>query len=198
MINIVFVDDEYIHEKVWHKYLKDVDFKYFISIYESPKKALEEIANFGYNTIIVLDMKMDELDGDKFLHAIREKDIFIPVIIYSANAMMGKTTNLNQLIKDNIFSYIDKGQHEELVRTIKDAATMIKDAIPLELSEALHEFLNKRPERKETLILTKDNQKLTLQEVENEINKKSEIGIDYQKALYKMSFERLIRQEEKL
>jgi len=198
MINIVFVDDEYIHEKVWHKYLKDVDFKYVISIYDSPKKALEEIANFGHNTIVVLDMKMDELDGDKFLHAIREKDIFIPVIIYSANAMMSKTTNLSQLIKDNIFSYIDKGQHEELVKTISDAVTMIKDAIPLELSEALHEFLEKRPERKDAVIMTKEGHTLTFKDIENEINKKSSIGIGYQKALYKMSFERLQRQEEKL
>jgi len=198
MINIIFIDDEYIHEKIWHKYLKDVTFKYDITIYDSPNKALSEIANFGHNTIIVLDMKMDELDGDKFLHEIRKKDIFIPVIIYSANAMMSKVTDLTQLIKDNIFSYIDKGQHEELVKTICDAATMIKDTIPLELSEALHEFLEKRPDRKQIIIMTKDGNALTLKDIEHEINNKTQIGLDYQKALYKMSFERLQRQEEQL
>ena len=198
MINIVFVDDEYIHEKVWHKYLKDVDFKYFITIYDSPKKALEEIVNFGHNTIIVLDMKMDELDGDKFLHAIREKDIFIPVIIYSANAMMGSNSNLNQLIKDNIFSYIDKGQHEELVKTIHAAVTMIKDAIPLELSEALDEYIERHPTQKNIKFSTANGRQISLGEIVNELYKQTPDAIEYAKSLYKMSFEDLLREKKKL
>lgn len=195
MINIVFIDDERVNPKVWTKYLKDVDFEYVITVYDSPNKALSEIIEFGNNTIIVLDMRMPELNGDKFLHQIRNLSINIPVIIYSGNA---KNTNFSELIKDNIFSFINKGQHEELVKTISAAANMIKDAIPLELSEALHEFLEKRPERKDTTIITKNGDELTFKELENLINNKSEIGVDYQKALYKMSFERLLRKEEEL
>lgn len=198
MINIVFIDDERINEKVWHKYLRDVNFEYEITIYESPKQALSEMVEFGNNTIIILDMNMPELHGEEFLHRIRNNNIHIPVIVYSGNVKFANNSKFNQLIKDNIFTYIEKTNREEVVISISAAADTIRDAIPLELSEALSEFLEKRPERKNNIIMTKSGEEFSFAELEKLINSKSEIGVDYQKALYKMSFDRLLRREEKL
>ena len=102
------------------------------------------------------------------------------------------------MIKENIFSYVDRGQHEELVKAISNAVNMLKDAIPLELSEALHEYLEIFPEQKEIEIMTASGKNISLSEIEDNINRRTEDGIDYTKSLYRMSFEDIVKARKKI
>lgn len=206
MVNIVYLDDEIFSMNGGTKEdaidllksdLEDICDEFELFVFDDANEAMNRIKQLGNNTIMILDMQMPKMDGADFLSKLRSEDITIPVIAFTGNDNEDKYM---QLMENDIFSYVKKAEkdYSKLIMYINKAIEKFKDNIPLELSEALHEFLEKRPERKETIIMTKDGDTLTLKDIEDEINKKTKIGLDYQKALYKMSFERLQRQEDKL
>lgn len=206
MVNIVYLDDEIFSMNGGTKEdaidllksdLEDICDEFELFVFDDANEAMNRIKQLGNNTIMILDMQMPKMDGADFLSKLRREDITIPVIAFTGNNNEDKYM---QLMENDIFSYVKKAEknYSKLIMYINKAIEKFKDNIPLELSEALHEFLEKRPERKETIIMTKDGDTLTLKDIEDEINKKMKIGLDYQKALYKMSFERLQRQEDKL
>jgi len=204
MINIIMLDDKFSNpndekHKLWKRTLKNVNNGNFIlELYGSPNSALDRVKNLGKNTIVILDMQMSEMDGAEFLVKLRDNEITIPVIGYTAN----KNDELIQdLLKNDLFSYIRKGTKEsrsELVEYINKAIEKFKDNIPLELTDALEEYLNRRPERKEKKVHTKDGRVVQFGDILNEMHKNTEMGVDYQKALYKMSFEALLDGEKQL
>jgi CheY-like chemotaxis protein len=184
--------------ELWKKKLKNVDSEFNLELNNSPKEVLNRIKYLGQNTIIILDMKMSEMNGAEFLKMLRKKRITIPVIGYTANK---NDELIDDLLKNDIFSYIRKGQKEsrnELVEFINKAIEKFRDRIPLELTDALEEYLNRRPERKEKRIHTKNGRVIRFGDILKEMNNNTEIGVDYQKALYKMSFEALLDGEKQL
>ena len=206
MVDIVYLDDEIFSMNGGTKEdaidllksdLENISDEFELFVFDDADEAMNQIKQLGNNTILILDMQMPEMNGADFLSNLRAENITIPVIAFTGNDNEDKYM---QLMENDIFSYVKKAEkdYSTLTKYINKAIEKFKDNIPLELSEALHEFLEKRPERKDTVIITKDGYRLTLKDIEEEINKKTKIGLDYQKALYKMSFERLQRQEEKL
>jgi len=195
MINIIILDDELENTEdnieLWESDLEEVKSKFNLEIYSSPIKALERIRSLGKNTIIILDMQMEEMNGAIFLKALRDDNITVPVIGYTGNT---NDDLLLDLLKNDLFSYVRKASSNpmELIEYINKAIEKFKDNIPLELTDALSEYLERHPEAKNIEIIVKeDGSSLTLENIEKEINKGSPFGIDYQKALYKMSFEDL-------
>ena len=203
MINIIMLDDKFddlLDKKLefWKKKLKNVESEFSLELNNSPKEVLDRITNLGHNTIIILDMQMSEMNGAEFLKILRDKKITIPVIGYTANK---NDELIDDLLKNDIFSYIRKGKKEsrdELVEFINKAIAKFRDRIPLELTDALEEYLNRRPERKEKKIHTKDGRVIRFGDILDEMNNNTEMGVDYQKALYKMSFEALLDGEKQL
>lgn len=206
MVNIVYLDDEIFNISggtredsidLLQSDLEGISDEFDLFVFDDAVEAMDRIKLLGNNTIVILDMQMPKMNGADFLSTLRTEKITIPVIAFTGNNNEDKYM---QLMENDIFSYVKKAEEDysKLTMYINKAIKKFKDNIPLELSEALHEFLEKRPERKATIIMTKDGRTLTLNDIEDEINKKTKIGLDYQKALYKMSFERLQRQEEKL
>jgi len=233
MVNIVFLDDEifasYAEEDraevydTWRSDLEDNledDFELFL--YNSADNALEKIKELGNNTIVILDMKMPEMDGPTFLKMIREEEFTIPVIAYSAdkvakneieellnNSAYSKEKILEylkekdyfikeemkeDLLKNDIFTYVQKAQSDlsNLVEAINKAIEKFKDNIPLELGEALSEYLDRNPKLKDTMISVKENgeeKEVPFSEIQEQMNKGTTFGKDYQKAIYKMAFE---------
>ena len=70
---------------------------------------------------------------------------------------------------------------------------MKKDVIPYELIEALQGYLDRCPEKKKIKILSSNGTTILMGDMPSEIKKRTKIGIDYEKSLYKMAFEDLIR-----
>jgi len=201
MIKIIVLDDELESNldniELWESDLEEIDSNFKLEIYNSPKKALENIEHLGHNTIVILDMQMPEMNGVKFLKELRNRGITIPVIGYTGNS---NDNLLIDLLKNDLFSYVRKARDDstELVKYINKAIEKFKDNIPLELTNALEEYLNRRPERKEKKIHRKDGRAIRFGDILEEMNNNTEIGVDYQKALYKMSFEALIDEEKQL
>lgn len=63
---------------------------------------------------------------------------------------------------------------------------------PLELIQALRNYFYRFPEKGNTRVMSKCNTNLQMKDIPDEILKGTEIGIDYEKAMYKMAFEDLI------
>jgi len=200
MINIIILDDEYKGKEsdfkdIWNSKFERANIQSNVTIYYSPNQLLKDIALFSLNSILILDLKMDEKDGLSVLHEIRNQHIHIPIIIYSGTI----TDNMYEnMAKDNAFTFVDKPKQKELISAVQEATKLLEDAIPLELSDALNEYLENRPERKNKKIYTKDGKVISFGDIVKEINTNTEIGIDYQKALYKMTFESLINNEKKI
>jgi len=195
MINIIIIDDELENTtdniELWESDLEEIDSEFHLEIYSSPIKTLERMNNLGNNTIIILDMQMEEMNGAVFLKQLRDNNITVPVIGYTGNP---NDDLLLDLLKNDLFSYVRKAGSNpmELIEYINKAIEKFKDNIPLELTDALSEYLKRHPDSKNVEIIVKeDGSSLTLEGIEEEINKGSSFGIDYQKALYKMSFEDL-------
>jgi CheY-like chemotaxis protein len=185
--------------ELWQRTLKNVnEGKFILELYDSPSHVLDRVQSLGHNTIVILDMQMSEMDGADFLIKLRDNEITIPVIGYTAN----KNDELIQdLLKNDLFSYIRKGTKEsrnELVEYINKAIEKFKDNIPLVLTDALDEYLSRKPERREKKIHTKDGRVIYFGDILEEMNNNTELGVDYQKALYKMSFEALFDGETQL
>lgn len=79
----------------------------------------------------------------------------------------------------------------------KDSVSLRMGPVPYELIEALEEYMERRPERGEVKVHSCLGT-IQMKDISNEIRKGSKIGIDYEKALYKMAFEDLLDGRKKL
>ena len=70
---------------------------------------------------------------------------------------------------------------------------MRKGTIPYELIEALRDYLDNHPEQKDIEILSCSSS-IRMGNMPDEIEQGTKIGIDYEKSLYKMAFERVIKE----
>ena len=67
----------------------------------------------------------------------------------------------------------------------------MRDIVPTELIEALEEYLERHPEKGEVRIMScKTN--IQMKDMPGEIRRGTEVGINYEKAMYKMAFEDLL------
>ncbi len=63
---------------------------------------------------------------------------------------------------------------------------------PHKLIEALEEYLERHPSKKEITILSTKGLNIKFGDMPNEIRNRTKIGIDYEKSMYKMAFEDLL------
>ena len=209
MINIVYIDDEMfttngstyddIHD-IWLYNLKDIEAnKFELFLYDDPEEFLRKIRELGNNTIVLLDMQMESkgTNGAIVLKSIRDINSTIPVIGYSGNKNNEKNRDLLiPLLENDLFAYVQKvtGYEPELIDAINKAITRFQNNIPLELSVALHEYLERHPKFKDIKVYSTSNgSKISLKEIEDEINHNTLEGLEYAKSLYKMSFEDLVK-----
>lgn len=194
MINILILDDEHTGQEkdqkdLWKNFCEKNTMDANIYIYTSPTLLLEDIEKFSLNSILILDLDMSEKNGLDVLHIIRQKGIHIPIIVYSGTI---ESYMYSDMAKQNLFTYVEKPNRTILYEEVKRAIQLLDDAIPLELSDAVNEFVNRIPSRKEKMIHTRDGHSISLGQLADAINKNEDIGIEYQKALYKMSIQALI------
>lgn len=84
---ILLVEDDISLQNLIDEYLKE--YKYFCTIFSSPKSALEEFAKNAHEySLIILDLGLPEMDGFDLLKKLKEiKDL--PVIISTARDDLG-------------------------------------------------------------------------------------------------------------
>lgn len=101
---ILIIDDKASIAKVIVFYLsKDYDFTYF----ENPLKAIAWLQQGSIPDLIICDIRMPEMTGDKFLSYVKKNDFFksIPVIMLSSE---DSTAERIKLLEDGASDYIVK------------------------------------------------------------------------------------------
>ena len=200
MINVIYLDNEIFDMEgsdknevyeLWNYYLRGINEEFKLFLYDNAEDTFSKIKELGNNTIIILDMQMPQIDGPTFLKKVRENDYTIPVIGYTAEK---DETMFMDLLKNDIFSYVIKaqGNYNELTESINKAIEKFKDNIPLELGEALNEYLDRNPQLKDEKVIVKkdgENKEISFSEIQDHLDKGTTFGKDYQKAIYKIAFE---------
>lgn len=204
MINIIYLDDEVFQMRGGEKedaidFLKndldEINGEFNLFVYETGREAILKIESLGQNTIIVLDIQMPEMNGAEVLKELREKNITCPVIGYSANKNNDKNNDmLVSLLENGLFDYIERAEKDRsnLIEAINKAIKKFKDNIPLELGEALNEYLERNPKFRDSKVIVKDNgenKEISFSEIQDHLNRGTTFGKDYQKAIYKIAFE---------
>lgn len=204
MINIVYLDDEFFSIRGGEKQdaidflesdLEDINSEFNLYVYDNTNEAILKIEALGKNTILILDMQMPQMNGAEVLKKIREKNITCPAIGYSANKMNNKNDHLLvSLLENDLFDYIERAEEDRsnLIVAINKAIEKFKDNIPLELEEALYEYLERNKEFKDMRVTIKENgehKEISFAEIQDHMNKGTIFGKDYQKAIYKIAFE---------
>lgn len=191
-INLVFIDDE-LSNPTRVKAIKNRYDDEFIETYcfDESARGLEFIIECTNPLILVLDLKMrdHEQQGIEILKEIRETNKNTPVIIRSGNNQITNDEFL-ELINNDISHFVKKG-----VKSADDEKEYIDNAkkyLMKNLSVALAEYINCRKDRNEVRIVTKSKAKgIPLNDILDEVNKSSELGIDFEKSIYKLSIELL-------
>lgn len=101
---VLIIDDIESIAKVITFYLsKDYDFVYF----DNPLKAIAWLQQGSIPDLIICDIRMPEMTGDKFLSYVKKNDLFksIPVIMLSSE---DSTAERIKLLEDGANDYIVK------------------------------------------------------------------------------------------
>jgi|GEM_PF-6381118 len=195
-INLVFVDDE-LNNPVRIKLIKKKYDNEFIEThcFDESDTGLAFVLSFEKPTILVLDLKMrdSELQGIEILKKIRETKKKIPVIIKSGN---NEITNedFRELINNDISFFIKKasrGNEKDEEREEEKSIHIAIKSIMKNVSMALEEYVNRRKDKDKIMIMSKSGNKISLSEMLDHVNNETNIGIDFEKSIYKLSIELL-------
>lgn len=209
MVNIVYLDNEIFSmrdgtkediQDLWESDLEKISDDFELFIFDQADQSMEKIKLLGNNTILILDMQMEVINGAEFLKSLRKENITIPVIAYTAYENDTNTNMFMDLMQNDLFSYVKKADQDysSLVNTINKAIEKFKDNVPLELAEALNEYLTRHEEVRSSTVIAKDGTEITFSNLLDHINKGTILGKDYQKGMYKLAFEDLKNKEKKL
>ncbi len=209
MVNIVYLDNEIFSmrdgtkediQDLWESDLEGISDTFKLFIFDQADQTMEKVKSLGNNTILILDMQMEVINGAEFLKSLRKENITIPVIAYTAYENDANDNMFMDLMQNDLFSYVKKADknYSSLVNTINKAIEKFKDNIPLELAEALNEYLTRHEEIKNSTVIAKDGNEITFSNLLDHINKGTTLGKDYQKGMYKLAFEDLKNKDKKL
>ncbi len=188
-IDLVFIDDE-INNKILIQQLTKKYNNDYVTTYcfDQSDEGLEFIMKTPNQLILVLDLKMreHELQGIEILKKVREKKHIIPVIIKSGNNEVSNDEFL-ELINNGVSYFVRKGT----ATSKTDEEESIHDAIKTlmgNVSVALDEYVKRNPDRKKIIIASKSS---TLEDLVEDVRLKTPMGIDFEKAIYKLAIDML-------
>jgi len=89
--------------------------------------------------------------------------------------------------------HVPAGPEKKNVRRVRNdgGAILMRNVVPHELVEALKEYFERHPEKAE-IVVHSSISSVRMGDLPDEITRGTKVGIDYEKALYKMAFEDLI------
>lgn len=166
-----------------------------IEIFSSQPDALQFIRqNLHHYLVVLLDYKFpdSEKTGTGVLSDIRDISELIPVIIWTAN--VGGINDFPSLIGDQAFAICSKGDdYEKTVEVLLQAATKVRHS----LLEALEEYIERFPDDEKDRITFKQlgGRSFSLRELFREISQRTDIGIETERKLFKLTIKKLLNGE---
>ena len=112
--SILIVDDNKLNLKVAEKLLKPYNF--MVKKLDNGKDAIKAAKDNKYD-LILLDQMMPDMDGVQTLHELRKENVNIPIIVLTADAIIGKK---EEYLKEGFDDYLSKPiDNDELNRILK-------------------------------------------------------------------------------
>lgn len=151
--------------------------------------------------VVLLDKNFEDrrdIDGIKVFEKIREKTSLVYVILTSVSSLSGlEEEDLTYLINHELFGFISfASDYSSIVALIEKAV----EHLELRIDCVIEEWIMKHPPEKRTqpLVKLKDGRSYSMNEVLESIRKQTQVGIDFEKSLLKLSIELFSRQKLKL
>src|SRR5690606_36394553 len=118
-LKVLIVDDEVELRKSVQSFLENMtDFQFELDEAENGKIALEKVQNNQFD-IVLMDVRMPEMNGIETLKAIKEHDPRIFVLLMTAHSNLADAV---ESIKHGAYDYVPKPVHpEKLKEVIKKA-----------------------------------------------------------------------------
>jgi DNA-binding NtrC family response regulator len=163
---ILIVEDEHDILNVWKKKLEHEG--YTVDIADNGKTALELWEKNIYD-VIVVDLRIPEVDGREVINQIKEKQPQTQIIIISGQ---GKDNDLIDAINKHVFRYLVKPVDlEKIIGTIEDA---VKERDPVLI--ALNTLAEKSPDKPMLFVGRKT---FTPKQLYNEVRKNTVFGKEF-------------------
>jgi hypothetical protein len=151
--------------------------------------------------VVLLDKNFEDrrdIDGIKVFEGIRERTSLVYIILTSVSNLsdIGED-NLTFLINHELFSFINfASDYSAIVALIGKAV----EHLELRIDCVIEEWIMRHPseKRNQPLVKLKDGRTYSMNEVLESIRKQTQVGIDFEKSLLKLSIELFSRQKLKL
>ena len=111
-IEVAVVDDDIVIQQLVETVFSETEWK--LQIYENGKKFVEDLPNHNFS-LVYLDLMMPEMNGFQVLEYLREKEIQVPVIVFSALSR-----------KETVVKAVSYGIHSYLIKPLKPNELMNK------------------------------------------------------------------------
>ncbi len=111
-IEVAVVDDDIVIQQLVETVFSETEWK--LQIYENGKKFVEDLPNHNFS-LVYLDLMMPEMNGFQVLEYLREKEIQLPVIVFSALSR-----------KETVVKAVSYGIHSYLIKPLKPNELMNK------------------------------------------------------------------------
>ncbi|MEQ8706429.1 MAG: hypothetical protein RIC19_21030 [Phaeodactylibacter sp.] len=163
--------------------------------FEFPSEAIQYISNnLDKYLVVLLDYKFseDEETGTQIISNIRGISSLIPVIIWTAE--IGQIDDYPELINRHAYAVHSKVKMEEIMESLIEAKNETRNSI----LEALEEYISKYSEGDQQSIKLEslNGKSYSLKELFSEISNRTEIGLDIEKILVKMTIKSLLEDNE--
>ncbi len=156
-VKVLIVDDEQVVRDSLSEWLREDGYE--VGAVESGKKALEELGKSNWD-ILLVDLKMPEMDGLELLQKVKEISPSIPVIIITAYATVDTAV---KAMKEGAYDYLVKPFDPEeislLMKRLTEHIKLTRENIylrqQLKKQYTLHDIISRNPKMQELMELVK-------------------------------------------
>lgn len=179
------------------KYKKDN-----VTLFRHSQQGLEHVLNnLGQKMVVLLDKNFydgKEISGIKVFEEIREKTSLVQVILTTVSNITDiDNESLKKLINNDLFAFESFTADYTKILELVDKAV---NSMQLRIDCVIEEWIMNHPleKRSQPLVKFKDGRVFSMDEVLSSIRKQTQLGLDFEKSLLKLSIELFSRQKIKI
>lgn len=165
-----------------------------VKIFEFQQDSLNYIKNnIDKYIVVLLDYKFsdDEDTAVQVMTEIRKISDLIPIIIWTAE--ISQIDDYPELINQHAFAAHSKVETKEVLTSLENAKIKVKNSV----LEAIEEYISKFNDEEKDRIKLKSlgGKSFSLRELRDEISHRTEVGLDIEKILIKMTIKNLLNED---
>lgn len=154
--------------------------------------------HLGEKIILILDIKFSagEPDGHYVLEELRKSTYLVPVIVVSA--LNEDTVAMTDFINKKTFAFIPQtADYDTIISKVREAEAYLEENVATAIEEWLLTSRSKTDQAK-PILSSKNGKSYTIEEILNEIRHRTDLGIEIEKDIQKLTIDLLVRGKETL